>query len=187
MSRKVQFGVLAFAAVLLVGAGIANLALNRNTDAKVAESQPIAALLGEVGSQIAEFSVTDINGKTLSADDLRGRVLLVDYWATWCKPCEIEMPGYQRLLDKYRDRGLVVIGISFDGNMQMSTETVEHYAARVGIRYPLVLDNPELQKHFGGIRGLPTTLLIDRNRRIRFKVVGFEYTDKVEAALLPLF
>jgi len=187
MSRRLQFGASAAIALLVVGALIAKRTaqVRGGTRSSPAVSAKLVAL-GEAGSVVPEFSVTDINGRTISAEDMRGKILLVDYWATWCQPCEREMPGYQRLQEKYRDRGLLVIGIAFDGNMKMGNETVEHYARRLGIRYPLVLDHPDLQKHFGGIQGLPTTFLIDRTRTIRFKVIGFEYTEKVEAALAGL-
>ena len=155
-------------------------------------TQTVGPPPGELGSRVPEFSVTDINGRTLSSAELRGKVLLVDYWATWCKPCEKEMPGYQRLQDKYRERGLVVIGVAFNFGvnmgmgMHMDRDTVAAFARRLGIRYALVQDSPELQKEFGGIQGLPTAFLLDRNRVIRYKVIGFEHTDKVEMALKDL-
>ena len=188
MIRRIQFGLLILIAALVTGIVITWRLSEAPTaaTASVAAKASVDAPPGEVGSVVPEFSVTDIHGRTMTSEDLRGKVLLVDYWSTWCKPCEKEMPGYQRLQEKYRDREFIVIGIAFDGNMKMGDETVEHYATRLKIEYPLVLDLPQLQKNFGSIQGLPTTFLIDRNRKIRFKVVGFEYAEKIEAALLGL-
>jgi thiol-disulfide isomerase/thioredoxin len=141
---------------------------------------------GEVGARVQEMNLTDIHGKRLSQGDLQGKVLLLDYWAPWCQPCEREMPGYQQLQQKYRDRGFLVIGVVFDPGMPMGKETPAHFAKRLGISYPLVKDSSDLQALLGGIQGIPTTFLIDRNRVIRYKVVGFEYTSAVEHALQPL-
>lgn len=147
---------------------------------------PPTASLGEVGAHLPDLKLTDISGRPVLPTELRDKVLLIDYWAPWCMPCEREMPGYQRLQDKYRDRGLVVLGIVFDPGMSMGDETAEHFAKRLHIRYSLIQDSPELQKQFGGIQGVPTTYLFDRDGVLRYKVVGFEYTEAVEKALQPL-
>ena len=146
---------------------------------------PVKASLGEVGAHLPDLRLTDISGHAVLPDVLRGKVLLIDYWAPWCMPCEREMPGYQRLQDKYRSRGLVVLGVVFDPGMSMGDETAEHFAKRLHIRYSLIQDSLELQKQFGGIQGVPTTYLFDRNGILRYKVVGFEHTEVVEKALQP--
>ncbi len=138
---------------------------------------------GELGAVLPELNLVDTRGRPISSEELRGKTLLVDYWAPWCKPCEKEMPGYQRLYEKYRDRGLLVVGIVFDPGMKMGDESAEHFAKRLHITYPLVKDSAALQAEFGGIQGIPTTFVIDRDRVIRYKIVGFEYTTNVERAL----
>src|ERR1700693_685008 len=74
---------------------------------------------GEIGSHLPDFSVKDLQGHELSSADLRGRVVLVDFWATWCQPCKQEMPGYQKLVDRYGSRGFAVVGFKFDTMMDM--------------------------------------------------------------------
>jgi peroxiredoxin len=160
---------------------------SRTRPAASAVSQvPPVSPLGEIGSHAPQLRLTDIHGRALPPEIVHGKVLLLDYWAPWCMPCEKEMPGYQELQDKYRDRGVVVIGVVFDPGMAMGEETAEHFAERLHIRYPLVNDSPELQRQFGGIQGVPTTYLVDRAGVIRYKVIGFESTDAVEKALQPL-
>lgn len=141
-------------------------------------------MAGEIGSRLPDFSVKDLQGHPLSSADLRGNVLLVDFWATWCQPCKKEMPGYQKLLDRYGSRGFVVIGFKFDTMRDM--EDPLQFASRIGVRYPLAVATEDVKQRFGGMEGLPTTMLYDRQGILRTKVIGFEYTDNVEQALKPL-
>lgn len=146
------------------------------------ENPRIAA--GAIGSSLPDFSVTDLQGHPLSSSDLRGKVVLVDFWATWCQPCKKEMPGYQKLVDRYGPRGFVAIGFKFDTMMDM--EDPVHFAKKIGVHYPLAVATDEIKHKFGGIEGLPTTMLYDRQGILRTKVIGFEYTENIESALKPL-
>src|SRR5215471_7068193 len=139
---------------------------------------------GEIGSSLPVFSVKDLQGRIVSSADLRGKVVLIDFWATWCQPCKKEMPGYQKLADEYGSRGFVVIGFKFD-NMP-DIEDPAHFAKGIGVHYPLAVATEDVKQKFGGIEGLPTTMLYDRHGVLRTKVVGFEYTDNIESALKPL-
>jgi len=139
---------------------------------------------GAIGSRLPEFAVKDLGGHEISLSDLRGKVVLIDFWATWCAPCKKEMPGYQQLLDRYRDRGLAVLG--FKSSMMADTEDPIRFARSIGVTYPLVVATADLVMKFGGIEGLPTTLIYDRNGILRSKIIGFEYTATVESDLQPL-
>jgi thiol-disulfide isomerase/thioredoxin len=146
--------------------------------------QQASAHAAEAGSHLPEFSLRDLQGRKLSSSSLRGKVVLVDFWATWCEPCKKEMPGYQHLADVYGPRGLVVVGFKLD-NMP-DTEDPLRFARRIGVRYPLAVASEYLLQKFGGIEGLPTTLLYDRQGTLVKKTIGFEYTASFEAALKPL-
>ena len=139
---------------------------------------------GEVGSLLPEFSLTDLRGRPVRSADLRGKVVLIDFWATWCGPCKKEMPGYQQLLDHYGPQGFAVIGFKFD--TMKDTEDPVRFAKRFGVRYPLVVASEDVKEKFGGIEGLPTTLLYDRQGVLRTKVIGFEYTSTLEEELKKL-
>ena len=139
---------------------------------------------GGIGSRLPTFSVKDLQGRSVSSADLRGKVVLIDFWATWCQPCKKEMPGYQNLIDRYGSQGFVVLGFKFDNMPDM--EDPAEFAKGVGVHYPLAVATDDLKQKFGGIEGLPTTLIYDRQGVLRMKVIGFEYTDKVESALKPL-
>jgi thiol-disulfide isomerase/thioredoxin len=139
---------------------------------------------GAIGSPFPEFTVLDLQGHEISSADLRGKVVLIDFWATWCQPCKQEMPGYQKLVDRYGSRGFAVIGFKFD--TMMDKENPVHFAKKIGVRYPLAVAAEDLKQKFGGIEGLPTTMLYDRQGRLRKKVIGFEYTETFESELKPL-
>ena len=139
---------------------------------------------GEVGSHLPDFSVTGLRGHEVSTTDLRGKVVLIDFWATWCQPCKKEMPGYQKLLDQYGPDGFAVIGFKFDV-MRDAADPVQ-FARKIGVKYPLAVATDDIKQRFGGILGLPTTMLYDRKGILRKKVIGFEYTETFESALKPL-
>lgn len=94
------------------------------------------------------------------------------------------MPGYQRLADNYGARGFVVIGFKFDTMPDMGDPL--QFAKGIAVHYPLAVATDDMKQRFGGIEALPTTMLYDRQGLLRTKVIGFEYTDKVEEALKPL-
>lgn len=152
----------------------------------VSPAQPtqLAVAAGEIGSRLPDFSMTDLLGHSLSSSELRGKVVLVDFWATWCQPCKKEMPGYQKLVDRYGSRGFVAIGFKFE--TMPDIEDPVQFAKGIGVHYPLAVATDDLKQKFGGIEGLPTTMLYDRNGILRWKIIGFEYTNNVESALKPL-
>jgi thiol-disulfide isomerase/thioredoxin len=114
------------------------------------------------------FSVTDLSGRTLNLADYKGRVVLLDFWATWCGPCRVEIPGFVQLQNRYRDQGLVVIGVSIDDGPEPVREFYKEYK----MNYAVAMGSEKLGALYGGILGLPTTFLIGRDGRIYAKHVG---------------
>jgi len=132
-----------------------------------------------------EFTVRDLDGRELSSASWRGKVVILNFWATWCPPCRAEIPDLVALQDKYRDR-LVVIGISED---EAPPEAVKQFAALHNVNYPIVMTTPELGKLFPGVTALPTSFILDRESRIVQKHVGMltakttEYETRALAGL----
>ena len=168
--------LLLFVTVGLVGC-------NQHPTGLVKANSPVPPA-GEVGSHLPEFQAKDLQGREISSADLRGKVVLVDFWATWCQPCKKEMPGYQKLVDLYGARGFVVLGFKFD--IMPDAEPPLQFAKKIGVRYPLAVASDEIKQKFGGIQGLPTTMLYDHAGILRKKVIGFEYTEAFESELKPL-
>ncbi|HEY4817775.1 MAG TPA: redoxin domain-containing protein [Candidatus Acidoferrum sp.] len=166
--------------------GFAGVGLAGCKQHPVGSSQVAAAGVapGEIGSHLPVFDLKDLRGHETSSAELKGKVVLIDFWATWCQPCKKEMPGYQKLLERYGPLGFVIIGFKFD--TMADTEDPLQFAHRIGVRYPLAIASDELKQRFGGVEGLPTTMLYDREGILRKKVVGFEYPEAFESAIKPL-
>jgi len=125
-----------------------------------------------VSAQTApDFTLTDINGKEVSLSDYKGKVILLDFWATWCGPCRMEIPSFIQLQDEYKD-DVVVLGISLD---QGGPKDVVPFAKKMNINYPVVYGDGNVVQAYGGVRSIPTTFVIDRDFNIQRKYVG--YTD----------
>jgi thiol-disulfide isomerase/thioredoxin len=170
--------------LLLTVAGIGLAGCRERTASPAQPRTEAAVAAGEIGSRLPEFSVSDLQGRPVSSAELRGKVVLVDFWATWCQPCEKEMPGYQQLLERYGKLGFTVVGFKFDTIKDV--ENPVSFAKKIGVRYPLAVASGDIKGKFGGIEGLPTTFLYDRQGILRQKIIGFEYTEVVERQLKPL-
>jgi cytochrome c biogenesis protein CcmG/thiol:disulfide interchange protein DsbE len=131
-----------------------------------------------------EFSLKDADGKMVHIADYKGKVVLLDFWATWCGPCKIEIPWFMELQRKNKDRGFEVLGVAMDDE---GWEAVKPFAAKIGINYRLVIGNDEVGTLYGGVEALPTTFLIDREGRIAAAHVGLtsrkDFEDGVEELL----
>ncbi len=117
-----------------------------------------------------DFTLKDMNGRDVRLEDYKGKVVLLNFWATWCGPCRIEIPWFVDLQEHYRDRGLRVVGISVDD----PPAELAPFAHELGINYPILVgrDREDVQKAFGPIFAVPITVLIGRDGRVCVKHVG---------------
>lgn len=144
------------------------------------------SILGEKPSFPFAFDLPGVDGKKISSRDYRGKVLIVDFWGTWCPPCRKEIPHFIALLRKYHDQGLEIVGINYE---QLSDEkeikqTIASFIKENGIPYPCVLGDDETKGQVRGFQGFPTTLYIDRAGTVRGKVVGFNPDDAVDSRVM---
>jgi peroxiredoxin len=131
-----------------------------------------------------EFSLPELTGQTLNLSAYRGKVVLLDFWATWCDPCREEIPHFVELQNEYRDQGLQIIGISMDDG----PGPVREFYRRFNINYPVAMGNAKTGELYGGVLGLPIAFLIGRDGRIEAKHMGATDVSILEQeirALLP--
>jgi thiol-disulfide isomerase/thioredoxin len=128
------------------------------------------------------WELKDVDGKPVSFSQFKGKVVVLDFWATWCPPCRSEIPGYVKLQEKYRDKGLIVIGVSLD---QDGPAAVKKFMGDFHMNYQVVMGDDSVAQAFGGVDGIPTTFIIDRTGKIRDKKVGAMETAEYEKVLLP--
>lgn len=119
-------------------------------------------------STAPNFSLPELNGHSLQLSDYRGKVVLLDFWATWCTPCREEIPHLVELQKKYRDQGLQIIGVSMDD----SPEPVREFYRRFHMNYPVVMGNAGIGELYGGVLGLPIAFVIGRDGHISAKHIG---------------
>jgi cytochrome c biogenesis protein CcmG/thiol:disulfide interchange protein DsbE len=129
-----------------------------------------------------DFTLQQPDGQQLTLSSYRGKVVLLDFWATWCVPCREEIPHFVELQDKYRDHGLQIIGVSMDD----SVDPVGPFAQQFHINYPIVMGNAKIGEEYGGVLGLPIAFLLDRNGRITKKHIGATSPDVFEREITSL-
>ena len=145
--------------ILLVGAV---LLFVRHQDHR--RTSPSAA----VSDSAPDFELPELDGKNLRLSSYRNKVVLLDFWATWCDPCREETPNLVRLQQKYADHGLQIIGVSMDD----SPEPVRVFYQKFYMNYPVVMGNAKVGELYGGVLGLPIAFLVDREGRIYKKHIG---------------
>ena len=122
-----------------------------------------------VNETAPDFTLTDLNGKRVTLSDFRGKVVLLNFWASWCPPCRMEIPGFQRFYEGYKNKGFVIIGLSLDDT---GPSTVSSFVKKMGITYPIVMADSKVVRDYGNISAIPTSFLIDKNGRIVKKTMG---------------
>ncbi len=129
------------------------------------------------------FELPDVNGRKVKLSDFKGKIIILDFWATWCPPCRAEIPGFIELYKKYKDKGVEIIGISLD---EGGVKDVLPFMREFGINYTILIGNYKVTQDYGGIRGIPTTFVIDKKGYIRAKYVGYRPKEVFERDIIML-
>jgi cytochrome c biogenesis protein CcmG, thiol:disulfide interchange protein DsbE len=136
-----------------------------------AAPQAAAALgLGTPGEPAPPVQLTTIEGAPVSLEALRGQVVLVNFWASWCPPCRVEMPGFERVYRERADDGFVILGIATDVHAESA---IRQFVEDHDITYPIALATPQVVRDYGGVSRLPESFLVDRDGRIRHRIIGY--------------
>ena len=129
-----------------------------------------------------DFALRDLDGHPLSLSTFRGKVVLLNFWATWCAPCKLEMPVFAAWQRQYGPQGLEVIGISMDDDAAPARRMIK----QLKLNYPVVMGDERLGARYGGVLGLPLTFLIDRKGIVRARFQGETDTRVIEQQLKSL-
>ena len=164
------FALIAFAGALLTGCS---------------PSSPVRAAASSDKSRKAapDFTLTDANGAAVKLSDYKGKVVLLNFWATWCGPCKIEIPWFIEFEKAYKDRGFATLGVSMDED---GWNAVRPFVSQKAINYPVMIGSDRLADLYGGIDSLPSTFLIDREGRIASVHIGLIRKHDYEAEIQTL-
>ena len=157
-------------------------AARSNPSAEAKDPQERVILFASNPIPAPPFLVTDLNGQAISTADWHGKVVLLNFWATWCPPCRQEIPEMIDLASRYKDR-LQIIGVSMDDG---PPEEVRQFAKEMGINYPIIMWSREIVREYGGVPGLPTSFVINPEGRVVQKHVGLYSQDVYESEVRAL-
>ena len=168
-------------AVIVAVAGLIYVGARQSRRVKVAYDQ--GATLPELpqgnldGKPAPAFSLDDLQGKKVTLADYKGKAVLLNFWATWCGPCKIEMPWFVELQNQYGPQGLVIVGIAMDDS---GKESISSFAREMKVNYPILQGKEAVGEAYGGVIGLPTSFFVDRSGKIVAHVEGLADRSQIE-------
>jgi peroxiredoxin len=127
-----------------------------------------------------DFTLQSLDGNSMRLSDLRGKAVLLNFWATWCSPCKIEMPWFIELQKQYGAQGLQIVGVAMDDS---SKEDIAKFAKEMGVNYPVLLGKEEVGEAYGGVPALPETFFIGRDGKIVDKIIGLKGKAEIEDSI----
>jgi cytochrome c biogenesis protein CcmG/thiol:disulfide interchange protein DsbE len=133
-----------------------------------------------------DFSLKNLAGREVKLSDYQGKVVVINFWATWCGPCHMETPWLVELHQQYHKQGLEIIGIAVDSLNEYDPADVAKFAQEHQVSYPLVMATPEVVEAYGPLSLLPTTLVVDRRRRISYRHEGLIQPAELEREIKRL-
>jgi peroxiredoxin len=153
------------------------------TSEKAKAETPATTMEISRNMQAPDFTLRDGDGRVVHLSDFRGKVVLLNFWATWCGPCKFEIPWFIEFQNRYKSDGFTVLGVSMDDN---GWSAVRPYMASARMNYPVVLGNSKVSLAYGGIEALPTTLVLDRDGKIQYLHAGLAGKDEYREEILTL-
>jgi peroxiredoxin len=177
----VTFGALLIIVPVLV---LAAIAVPGSCARKTDDGLPhVASTASNQNQPAPNFDLRSLSGNRVRLSDYFGKVVVINFWATWCAPCRAEIPAFVRLREQYHDRGLEIIGVSLD---EESGDAVSDFARQFHISYPVAIAALDDVEAYGPINQIPTTLIVDRQGRIDSRHLGMMSFDEIESAIKPL-
>ena len=162
--------------------------LRKRDDFKAMVKEEFAEMIASQKSFKFDFDLKDLDGKKVKLADFKGKYLIVDIWGTWCPPCRAEIPHFIEVLDKYKSKGLEIIGINYEGgdDEKEAIDTIKKFNKANKVPYNCVIGDEKTQKQVPDFQGYPTTLFLDRSGKVRMTIVGGQPLYRLEAAVEAL-
>jgi peroxiredoxin len=148
-----------------------------------ARVEPTSLAMQADDTPAQDFTLLDLNGQEVKLSDFRGKVVVLNFWATWCPPCRKEIPDFNELQAQYGDKGLQFIGVALD---EEGLPKVKKWTSTNPVNYPVVIADAQIKKTYGEMNAIPVTMLIDRQGIIRTKYIGMRQKAIVESMIAPL-
>jgi peroxiredoxin len=144
-----------------------------------------SSVSGKLRGQTApDFELQSLDGKNVKLSDFRGKAVLLNFWATWCEPCKVEMPWFVELQKEYGPQGFQILGVSID---EGGTDEIAKFAQKMGVNYPVLLGKEAVEQSYGGVGVLPTTFFIDRDGKLVAREFGLQsrsvFVDHIKESL----
>jgi thiol-disulfide isomerase/thioredoxin len=171
------------ASVIILFFAVTVIGCQKSNEAKANPVPEKNTTVQDNSSKAPDFTLSSVSGKDVSLSDYKGKVVIVDFWATWCPPCRKGIPDLISLQNEYKDN-VAVIGISLD--RENTKGSVPSFVDRMGINYPVVYFNDKVIIDFGGVNAIPTTFIIDQNGNIVKKMVGLYPKSEYESQIKEL-
>ena len=171
MSNKFNSKSILFIGLFVISFGFMHCGNGNEASAKQPDNSKAApeAVNNSKYATAPDFDLQDLEGNTVKLSDLKGKVVFVNFWATWCPPCRREIPHFIELRDELGDQGFEILGIAIDPR---EFNSVAPFVKKTGMNYPVMLDKKDVTKLYGGIVSIPTTFVVNREGKIVEKIVG---------------
>jgi thiol-disulfide isomerase/thioredoxin len=144
---------------------------------------PTASVVAQSSPSPASLRLKNIHGRWLSLSDYKGKVVLINFWATWCPPCRQEIPDLIKMQRQYRNKGLQIVGITYP---PQKLSEVQSFVRKLGVNYPVVIGTKETKTLFTSSETLPVTIVIDRKGVVRDVIEGIMYSEEFDQKVKPL-
>jgi peroxiredoxin len=159
--------------------GTPETANNQSVQQDVAADEGLPDLRGK---RAPEFTLRSVDGKKVSLSDYKGKAVLINFWATWCAPCKIEMPGLVALRTQYAPQGFEILGVNADEPGTPHAK-VAKFGQEQGLNYPLLMGDDSMERKYGGVEFLPTSFFVGRDGKVTAETAGLVSKDEIEASI----
>ena len=170
--------ILFFIAALVAAMLFAGIRMTRHNRANASANGQL------IGNLAPDFELPALDGKNLKLSDLRGKAVLLNFWATYCGPCKVEMPWFVELQKEYGPQGFQIVGVAMD---DASTEDIAKFAKEMGVNYPILIGKDAVAESYGGVSVLPTTFFLDRDGKLTAREFGLQsrsvFVDHIKKAM----